>query len=118
MNRRSFLRGLLAVPVVAALAPLIPARPRLWGDGFHDDADALQALIDRSGDVAVIPPGNYFVGRSLDFSGSRAVRLVVQGSHFRYPDTLTFLFVGRAVTYGKRIPVLAIRNYFEPVHMT
>lgn len=48
VSRRSFLGGALTiaaaslVPVVAFTDPV----PVLWGDGVHDDAPALQALID------------------------------------------------------------------------
>jgi len=46
VSRRSFLRGVLAVSVVAATAKLAIAEhiPTLYGDGMHDDAPALNAL--------------------------------------------------------------------------
>lgn len=53
MNRRSFLRGLIAAPAIVAAGSLMPIRsierfllPTLWGDGVHDDSAAIQALID------------------------------------------------------------------------
>lgn len=72
MNRRSFLRGLIAAPAVVAASHIMPVRaflieeppadgvcflgnqyvstqsvvPILWGDGVHDDSDGLQALLN------------------------------------------------------------------------
>lgn len=44
-DRRSFLKGILSLSVV----PLLPALPRflpvIWGDGIHDDAPGLNALL-------------------------------------------------------------------------
>lgn len=47
MNRRFFLKGALAVTALAILpAPDLHAYPTLYGDGVHDDTEALQALLD------------------------------------------------------------------------
>lgn len=52
IDRRSLLRGLMAAPAVIAAGSLMPIRsierllmPTLWGDGIHDDTDALQAAL-------------------------------------------------------------------------
>lgn len=48
MNRRSFFRlvaGAALAPVAAQAASILPDVPILWGDGVHDDAPALNALI-------------------------------------------------------------------------
>jgi hypothetical protein len=52
MDRRSFLRGTLALGGTLAVAPVAakilipPELPIIWGDGIHDDAPGLQALFD------------------------------------------------------------------------
>ena len=47
MNRRNFLRGCLAVTALAIVqVPDLHAYPILYGDGVHDDTEALQALLD------------------------------------------------------------------------
>jgi len=53
MNRREFLQAILAAGVApyvsTAAGVLMPVRKRaiwLWGDGYHDDTEALQALFD------------------------------------------------------------------------
>ena len=79
MDRRALLRGLVAAPAVVAIGSLMPVRsierliPTLWGDGVHDDAPALSAMmggelyrhngmIQRAvGDHVIIPPGEYYV---------------------------------------------------------
>ncbi len=46
-NRRQFLRGSLSIVGALALPDFrlsYPDLPVLWGDGVHDDADALNAL--------------------------------------------------------------------------
>jgi hypothetical protein len=44
LSRRGFLGGLLAGAAIAAV-PLVRGLT-LWGDGVHDDSEALQALLD------------------------------------------------------------------------
>lgn len=47
MNRRNFLRGCLAVTALAILpVPELHAYPVLYGDGVHDDTEAVQAIMD------------------------------------------------------------------------
>lgn len=47
LTRRGFLKGVLTVGAVAALPALaLHGMPTLWGDGIHDDTEALQALFD------------------------------------------------------------------------
>lgn len=84
VSRRSFLGGALTV----AAASLVPVAaftdpvPVLWGDGEHDDAPALQALIDgKPFEVA----GSGFIARgfgdSYELKGGKF--LLGQGLHFR-----------------------------------
>jgi hypothetical protein len=65
MDRRAFLHrlGLGLAAIVAAPRLLSAAQaperaPKLWGDGIHDDTDALQWRIDRYA-VLSLPPGVY-----------------------------------------------------------
>jgi hypothetical protein len=67
ISRRSFLGGALAVAALPSSALAASSNPpRIVGDGFHDDADGIQALIDgnpferaeRSG-VYAYPDGVY-----------------------------------------------------------
>lgn len=46
MNRRSFLGGILSVGGLAALPAVTWFAPVLYGDGSHDDSDALEALMN------------------------------------------------------------------------
>lgn len=68
MQRRTFLgalAGLIAAPAVVKAAGIMPVSveriPRLWGDGIHDDTEALQWLIDdaaRRARPIVMPMGS------------------------------------------------------------
>jgi hypothetical protein len=72
LSRRSVLFGLIAAPIVVRPGLLMPVRvdvPWIVGDGVHDDAPGLQALIDG---------GRYKVSRSFVGHASRvdgAVRI-------------------------------------------
>lgn len=46
-DRRSFLKGVLSLGLVAALPTpiLVLARPTIWADGIHDDAPGLNAML-------------------------------------------------------------------------
>jgi hypothetical protein len=50
LTRRNLLRGLVAAPAIIAIDRLMPVKawalPILYGDGIHDDTDALQAFMD------------------------------------------------------------------------
>jgi hypothetical protein len=61
-------------PRQAVAAPL----PRLWGDGVHDDAAAIQARLDRGG--YALPAGTYLVTAPLVL---RSARCVLRDSWFR-----------------------------------
>lgn len=84
VSRRSFLRGALTVGALSVL-PAIPAFaeriPTLWGDGIHDDTQALQAFLDGK---PVRVDGAFIAVRSGD-----GVRL--SGGRFLVSDTI---FVG------------------------
>lgn len=72
MTRGAFLKRVAAVTAVA-LAPAaldaktahaVPAPPRFYGDGIHDDTAAIQALFDegaRRGIPVFLPAGTYRV---------------------------------------------------------
>lgn len=69
-SRRGFLIG--AVATVAALAgglSWIPARkPTLYGDGVHDDTEAIQWMLDHGG--GNLPEGEYILSRPLKMNYS------------------------------------------------
>jgi hypothetical protein len=46
-DRRSFLKGILTLGVISAvpMSRLIVPVPTIWGDGIHDDAPGLNALL-------------------------------------------------------------------------
>ena len=49
---------------------------RLYGDGVHDDAPAIQELLDAQCEVVLPPPEKcYRIGRTLRIPGGRALRL-------------------------------------------
>lgn len=92
MNRRALLRGLFAAPAIVAAANIMPVKafldlkPRLWGDGIHDDGPAIRAMIaeiERKGGGQVhLPPGQFWIARDslrvpanvgLIGSGSRTI---------------------------------------------
>jgi hypothetical protein len=116
MNRRGFLKALLATPVVAAFAPVIgravaevyrahapvaydfvadpdlgfwrigahdsfgfAVKPRwtsvrafgAFGDGLHDDTDAIQMAVDyAAGGPVLVEPGTYAIRGPIDFKSS------------------------------------------------
>ena len=74
INRRGFLRGLVAAPAIVAVANIMPVSarlfmpPKLWGDGIRDDTAALQWLHDeamRSKRPFVLENGVYRVSAPL-----------------------------------------------------
>lgn len=44
LSRRSFIRGAISLIAVAASSKYTFAKPRIWGDGVHDDAPGLNAM--------------------------------------------------------------------------
>lgn len=87
-SRRNFLRGLGFVTAGLLLVPDEPFRRiwslgaplRLWGDGIHDDAPALQALI--AGRWKEVIDAEKYV-HQLDGGG-----LVIGAGRFRVEDTI------------------------------
>ena len=73
MNRRALLRGLFAAPAIVAAANIMPVKalldlkPRLWGDGIHDDGPAIRAMIAeierKGGGQVYLPPGKFWIAR-------------------------------------------------------
>lgn len=59
LSRRGFLATLAALPAVAALPalPVIAPKFTLWGDGIHNDAPALNALMRGEGADVLFMPG-------------------------------------------------------------
>ena len=74
-TRRGFFKliaGAAIAPVAAKAAALMPSAPILWGDGVHDDTEALQALLD---------------GRVVEFvDASMAQGAGWSGDYFRMPN--------------------------------
>lgn len=69
MNRRQLFRFGAAAVLTAAVAPVASAlsAPTLWGDGEHDDTEALQAAIDGkpvkiAGETIMIREGEFVGG--------------------------------------------------------
>jgi len=93
VNRRTFLKGVAgAVALMLAPAPIHKLAERfaprlvLWGDGVHDDAPALNAML-RGEDVEVrdsaahvepgmvwLAAGTYRLGSTLHFDGKTGLR--------------------------------------------
>lgn len=55
MKRRTFLAGAVSLIAVPVLAKYSFAKPRIWGDGVHDDANGLQALLNGEPFVTDLP---------------------------------------------------------------
>ena len=70
LSRRSFLRGALTVTAIAVAPKIltIPAVPILYGDGVHDDTNALQTLFN--GETVSIE-GEFFKVSSGVFKGGK-----------------------------------------------
>jgi hypothetical protein len=79
MNRRQ-LFGTLAALTVTVVPLVAREKPRLYGDGIHDDTAALQAILD-SGPGAVLPSGRYLLSKPLVVTQPNTV---IAGSHFTY----------------------------------
>jgi hypothetical protein len=96
LSRRGFLTGMVAVAAVTAAAalplPSFASVPTLWGDGEHDDTEALQALLDgkpiiRDG-VLLEPDGHgiRLIGGVYQVSDTlhiRTPRTHIYNAHFR-----------------------------------
>ena len=72
MQRRGFLASILAAgfaPAAVGSAVLMPVRQvlRLWGDGIHDDTEALQARLSQGG-TFVLPRGTYRITNTLELT--------------------------------------------------
>ena len=89
MNRRGFLTAMLAACAAPAIVRaeslmriVVPtlAEIRLYGDGIHDDTDALQKIIDGATGSIILPRGNYRITSTLRLSSSAC--LDGQGSKF------------------------------------
>lgn len=87
LSRRSFFRlaaGAALAPIAAKVAALSPSF-YLWGDGKHDDTDAIHALLNGDivefsghidgagcgwhGNVLIMPRGEYLLSSPLTFDG-------------------------------------------------
>jgi hypothetical protein len=91
ISRRSFLRGSLTVAAIAVIQPTIALAdvPTIYGDGIHDDASGLQALIDDQpfrvdGSVVqasrgVIRGGEFAIGKTLNI---RHGNILIDHCHF------------------------------------
>lgn len=90
-SRRRFLFGaaaLIAAPAIAKAANLMPISvlkpPKLWGDGIHDDTEALQTYIEReiaSGSRNIqIPQGVFRLSATLHIGMNSFTTLSGYGS--------------------------------------
>jgi hypothetical protein len=70
MKRRTFLLTIAAAAVAPAL-PRADAEPKLYGDGVHDDTEALQALFD-AGASGRLVDGCYRITRPIVVSSKSA----------------------------------------------
>lgn len=131
VSRRSFLGGALMiaaaslVPVAAFTNPV----PILWGDGEHDDAPALQALIDGKpfevagsgfiargfGDNYELMGGKFLLGQGLHFrdngrTGSFVHNHFVASDAFPENDAMLRFHTGALPTnFG--MPTLSVKGY-------
>jgi hypothetical protein len=93
VSRRSFLRGVLSVAVVATANPsiVLASAPTIYADGIHDDAPGLQAMFDGKpfnveGNViaasnGILAGGCFMIGKTLVLSHAR--RFSITDCHFR-----------------------------------
>ncbi len=80
MRRSDFIKALIAIPLAAKAVVMAASRiPRLWGDGIHDDAPAIQAMLDDGG-VCVLPQGEYLLGSTVEMKPGTS--LIGNGSRF------------------------------------
>lgn len=95
MDRRSFLRGAIALSAVAVAPPSLAFdnAPIVYGDGVHDDWAGLQAMFDGkpfrvdnevvvAGD-GVVSGGDFVLSRTLTISGDN---ILVTDSRFTARD--------------------------------
>jgi hypothetical protein len=96
LSRRSVLFGLIAAPIVVRAGLIMPVHsdvPWIVGDGVHDDAPGLQALIDgkrhrvsrnfcglvdNTNGIVQIRSGRFRIGKMLD---TRAAEFYMTDSH-------------------------------------
>lgn len=104
MNRRAFLRGLIAAPAIVAAGSLMPIRsierfvlPTLWGDMVHDDSAAIQALVDgkpyiKNGlvvDSSLLNGGQYLLNKGI-ILGANSTAMITNCS---FKSTAGYCFV-------------------------
>lgn len=103
LNRRSFLRGVLAVTAVSITpTPLIAADvPQIVGNGIHDDTAGIQAAIDGQPFVCEgqliagtkeisLGAGTYRVSKTLRVVGRDRIRFT--GAHFLVAHSDPFVY--------------------------
>jgi hypothetical protein len=93
LSRRTFL-SFPAAPAIIRVADIMPIRPEvltLWGDGIHDDADALEAFFNggarvkpigieaqRQGNHTSLRHGYLFSSRGIDVRGCEKRTIVLE----------------------------------------
>lgn len=101
MQRRTFLK-LSGMAGLALVLPPLPARRYvLYGDGKHDDTEALQAWFDHRtvyyADGSLVEnelrPAGYWLSKTLTLCDSDEPR-IVQGSYFQWTKNLDLLLDG------------------------
>jgi hypothetical protein len=68
MNRRGFLKAIGIAAAVPFVISWPESRPRLYGDGVHDDAEAIQYMLDNGG--GVLPAGTFILNSPIILGGS------------------------------------------------
>ena len=92
MTRRGMFGSIAAL--LAASAFKSPASLLLHDDGFSDDSDALQAIVDRMGglDGSLLPRREFRVSRPLQFTGDHSF---IRDLHVRWiGEPMAYLSIG------------------------
>ena len=121
INRRSFLRGFVAVTAVATIAPAALADlglPRIVGDGIHDDTLGLQAALDRkpftcAANLVRVDEGGILISRGL-FRVSDTLH--VRQSHTFITDS-TFIYRNLGVKPGFQIHEEVQSSVLSGIHL-
>ncbi len=96
MTRRGLFGSVVALLAAWKLPGKVSAPLILHDDGFSDDTDALQAIVDRTGglDGSLLPQREFRVSRPLQFANSSAF---IRDMRFRWVgEPMTYLSVGEA----------------------
>lgn len=129
MHRRTFLKRLLACPAAVTtpglLMPVKAWAPTLWGDGIHDDTEALQAAIDglpvnlapgvwleRTSGTINLGSGRFKMKNSL-FFGRHSPFTTVKGGTLQLPTYLPAFVLSGSSERQKSQVIEDVRLEFE-----